>query len=444
MSKTKIAPSQHSQPSRKGKKAWRKNVDISEVQSGLDSLREEILQGGPITEKTDSELFALDTIGDENITKKFKVQKSLRADEILAKRSVIPAVGTRKRAGEENELGTGLTVAGKRRKLDWVSKAEVSRIKTSIQSGTQLKEIHTEDANRDLWAEAPPVTSTTTTLQTDYIPPIKLIVAPKTSSHAPMSMTASGKSIASHRKPKGGTSYNPSFAEWDDLLTKLGDTEIAAEKRRLETEALEAQRQAAIEAAAKDAIYQTDGESAWEGFETEEEGRERDEIARSSAKRPERKDAKQRRKAEKRREEERMNRHEGKMGDRKKMNADIEALKREQKKQRQLQLQPPTANADATAQDSDADDSEDQDDPKLRRRRFGKHFIPEKQLEVVLPDELQDSLRRLKPEGNLLGDRFRNLLVNGKVEYRKQLPPQRKKRVKYTEKWTHKDFRVEV
>jgi nucleolar protein 53 len=33
------------QTSRKGKKAWRKNVDVSDVTAGLDQLREEIIQG---------------------------------------------------------------------------------------------------------------------------------------------------------------------------------------------------------------------------------------------------------------------------------------------------------------------------------------------------------------------------------------------------------------
>lgn len=42
------APQQHSQPSRKGKRAWRKNVDVSEVERGLDRLNEEIIRGcGP-------------------------------------------------------------------------------------------------------------------------------------------------------------------------------------------------------------------------------------------------------------------------------------------------------------------------------------------------------------------------------------------------------------
>jgi len=39
------APQQHKQPSRKGKKAWRKNVDISEVQEGLAHVRDEEIQG---------------------------------------------------------------------------------------------------------------------------------------------------------------------------------------------------------------------------------------------------------------------------------------------------------------------------------------------------------------------------------------------------------------
>lgn len=38
-------PRQFNQPSRKGKKAWRKNVDITEVQKGLEDVREEVIKG---------------------------------------------------------------------------------------------------------------------------------------------------------------------------------------------------------------------------------------------------------------------------------------------------------------------------------------------------------------------------------------------------------------
>ncbi len=39
------APQQHNQKSRKGKKAWRKNVDVTEIDAGLDVAREEVIKG---------------------------------------------------------------------------------------------------------------------------------------------------------------------------------------------------------------------------------------------------------------------------------------------------------------------------------------------------------------------------------------------------------------
>ena len=66
--------------------------------------------------------------------------------------------------------------------------------------------------------------------------------------------------------------------------------------------------------------------------------------------------------------------------------------------------------------------------------------LSEPPLELVLPEELQDSLRLLKPEGNLLKDRFRNILVSGKMETRKPIQQPKKKHVSYTEKWSYKDW----
>lgn len=61
---------------------------------------------------------------------------------------------------------------------------------------------------------------------------------------------------------------------------------------------------------------------------------------------------------------------------------------------------------------------------------------------MVLPDELRDSLRLLKPEGNLLKDRFRNILVRGKMEARRPITQPKKAKRTYTEKWTFKDFTI--
>lgn len=39
-------PAQYKQPSRKGKKAWRKNVDVTEIEKGLEELNDEIIIHG--------------------------------------------------------------------------------------------------------------------------------------------------------------------------------------------------------------------------------------------------------------------------------------------------------------------------------------------------------------------------------------------------------------
>jgi nucleolar protein 53 len=68
--------------------------------------------------------------------------------------------------------------------------------------------------------------------------------------------------------------------------------------------------------------------------------------------------------------------------------------------------------------------------------------IPEAPLEVVLPDELRDSLRLLKPEGNLLKDRFRSMMIRGKVESRRQIPYAKQKKYTVSEKWSYKDWQL--
>ena len=45
MEPSKEAPQQYKQPSRKGKKAWRKNVDVTDVEAGLQEAREEVIKG---------------------------------------------------------------------------------------------------------------------------------------------------------------------------------------------------------------------------------------------------------------------------------------------------------------------------------------------------------------------------------------------------------------
>lgn len=358
----------------------------------------------------------------------------MKVDEILSKRSVIPGVDSRKRSS--SRVTDGILEPGqKRQKKDWISKKDVQRLKESIQGGSQLSTERIADNNSptfDLWA-APIQPEPISQPATDYLEKPKPKVAPSTLQEAPVPMTASGKPVRAIRKPNAGSSYNPSFNDWDDLLTQKGEKEIAAEKKRMQQAAAEAEkaaRIAATAAAVEEAAARTDDESAWEGFES---GYESSEALKK--KRPDRKTQAQRNKIKRRREAERQARHEEKMGDRRKQAAELEAA---------TKLVSAKPGTETLVEEDQEHSSDSGDDSVLRRRRLGTIPIPEKSLEVVLPDELQESLRRLKPEGNLLNDRFRNLLVNGKLEARKPVTQPRKARRSYTEKWTYKDFSVPV
>lgn len=151
-----------------------------------------------------------------------------------------------------------------------------------------------------------------------------------------------------------------------------------------------------------------------------------------TAKRPERKTQVQRNKIKRRKEEER----------KAKMAADIKKHKEQANHIKKIAKEVATKELERelVLADDDDDDSNEGDELELRRRKLGRLALPEKDLELVLPDELADSLRLLKPEGNLLKDRYRSLLVRGKVESRRHIPFAKKAKRKATEKWTHKDF----
>ncbi|KAL4938076.1 hypothetical protein BDV06DRAFT_215377 [Aspergillus oleicola] len=426
MSNTIEAPRQYSQPSRKGKKAWRKNVDVTEVQEGLRLLKDEEIKGGVLAEKPSEELFVIDTKGSSELrdTHRKQNKKLLKADEILAQRSAINAVDTRKRTNSKLTDGV-IEPKTKKHKSDWVSRKEWNRLKQVAKESKPLEK--TGDAGfYDPWADNADPTPYDDP-QFDYLEKPKAKVAPDTLKRAPISLAANGKAVPAVRAPTAGTSYNPTFEDWDALLQEQGEKAVEEEKKRLEEERKEQERQRLIAEGQKDdGEARSDDESAWEGFESEYEKPEW-----LNKKRPERKTKTQRNKIKRRKEAERQAKWEAQQKKKEDQVAQAKAIADRLK------------NQELERVDSDADDSDEEgDDTQLRRRPLGKLRAPEKNSEVVLPDELQDSLRLLKPEGNLLDDRFRTLIVQGKLEARKPVLQPRKAKREVTEKWAYKDFKV--
>lgn len=446
-----LPPQQYSQSSRKGKKAWRKNVDITDITSGLENLREEVIKGGPVAEKPSEELFATDIAGSDHIRKKYGVGKKLKADEVLAQRSAVPSVATRKRKADEAhgdeewakkvaEVKGRVTdgIVPKKQKRDHVSYKEYERLRKLAYGGdTQHKDIVTVDeqgVSYDPW-DAPEEHNGSGNAN-GWLEGKKPVREPATLKRHPVSLARSGKAIPAVGKPDAGKSYNPAFTDWDALLQREGAKEVEAERLRQEEARREkeieelrekARREEELERAGCSSNWESEWESEWEGIMSEAE--EQELLAK---KRPERKTKAERNKIARRKEEKVKKLHEEKLRNRERQLAQVKALaaEAEEKERRKMQL--------VRAQES----SEDEAEVELRRRRFGAHQVPEGPLEVVLADELQESLRLLKPEGDLLGERFRSMMVRGKVETRKKILQHKKKNGKATEKWSYKDWKL--
>ncbi|KUI55218.1 hypothetical protein VP1G_02584 [Cytospora mali] len=425
------APQQHSQPSRKGKKAWRKNVDVTQVQKGLEDLNEEIIQGGVIAEKESDDLFILDTVGNAANVKKVPKVKGLKADEIIAARSAVPAVSSKKRSGDKTTDGL---LPVKRQRTNYVTRKELSRIK-KVADGHHESTVEVVDAAYDPWAMdvTPTAGAVEKPQKNEWIPETIRAKVPSTLAKKPISLAANGKQVPAVAKPAGGYSYNPVVTDYINRLEEEGEKAVEAERKRLEAEAADLMKQeaaarSAAEAEAAEAkaeMSEWDEDSAWEGLESEAEG--------VMAKRPKRKTPAQRNKAKRRKEEERQKKHDAAAKRKEQQAKHIKELAEAvELKQQELALQ----KMEMSDGESEGNDME------LRRRQLGKFKLPEKDLELVLPDELQESLRRLKPEGNLLKERYRSLLVRGRLEARRKIPFRKQAKVKFTEKWTHKDFDI--
>ena len=432
------APATFKQPSRKGKKAWRKNVDLTEVQQGLEDVREEIIKGGVIAEKDASQLFATDITGDEEIAQQQRGRKLLKAHEILAHRSAVPGLEGRKRKVE--------IVAGssKRQKNgSYVPHKEFQRLRTVADRANGGFVVEAEHAvTHDPWAEG----TTVKHPELNFLEEVQSKKEPKTLKQTPKSLTANGKRIPNVRKPDAGKSYNPLVSDWSALLQREGQAAVEVEQSRLaaEYEAAEREARARAEAARVEVLereeYVTDYDSAWEsewdGFKSDTEQQV------WTQKQKGRMTPAERTKVKARREREARERMERKAKERDAQEKRIAHIAKEvsatdkARKAHAVQLQ--TATNYSSSDDSD----EAGDGVEFKRRRFGRVPIPDAPLEVVLPDELEDSLRRLKPEGNLMEERYRNLLVSGKMEVRRKNGQRKQPRTERREKWAYKDWKL--
>ncbi|KAG5356422.1 Ribosome biogenesis protein [Yarrowia sp. B02] len=456
------------QTSRKGKKAWRKNIDLADLNAGLDSARENERQFGSKTLEHADALFTVDTAGTSGDVETYhrkKKEKRLKSDEILAKRSAVPGVIGRKTKKDKKmskeQLDMLLKKAGRRdvdNKLTeaalqadsvletpvydaWgdtavsvpsrkpLSASKVVKPRSEFQGFPQsLKKVqHAGSRVAHMPKSAAPEGILRTTFgngdHREATSHTRSTVRPSTLDHRPL-IFGEDRAV---EIPHGGRSYNPSVEAWQALLQEELAKEEAYEEQRLALQAEQARVQHLMDT-------MDDHEDKEVEYSSAEEEESEDDLEDGSVglsinapAREKRKTVAKRRQIREHKERERV-RKQMKMEMKKIHDKMTQLAKRTQQSEQEKQdLQDLIAGGEAAE--------------KVRTRRYGKYDILEPTLDVKLSGELTDSLRRLKPEGSLMRDRFRSLQQRGKIEARKRhnLKPKYKKKV--TEKWSFKDFK---
>lgn len=228
------------------------------------------------------------------------------------------------------------------------------------------------EATHDLWTDATAKREQEKEPKLSFLEPKMPKRAPLTIKQSPVSQLADGLRAPAVRKPDAGRSYNPTFEDWDALISKAGAAEIEAERRRQEAAKAEAELEERVQKSAAEAnaaerreLQRGDGgdvtESEWEGIESFDE-------AELTRKRPERKTKAQRNKIKRRKEAEREAARHAAQKKKEKEVGRIKLLARELDEQKRITNLKSHKMQSVDELHSDSSDAEE----VIRHRKFGK------------------------------------------------------------------------
>ncbi|KAB5590226.1 hypothetical protein CTheo_6329 [Ceratobasidium theobromae] len=430
------APAQPYQSTRKSKKAWRKNIDIEEVEGHLEGLRdEERVTGGPVHAKSNAQLFSVDVHGDEKLKKRLQKHRPLKYTQILAQRSAVPAVSSRVPV----PTPTPSTSSRRYVRVSASERARLARIahrtKNPLEAAQGRSNLPASEAVKhsgryDVWSTEDPeeaafVRAMRTPEAKEYLLPIVKSHKTRAPPEAPPSLPSLTKVAfpTAVQTPDQGASYNPTYEAHQDLLR------VAHER---EAKRVEAAEKAEEVRRRMEAAWEHSGEGVVEGMrvdvdeEYEDDGEEP--VYPDPVKPPKRKTEQQRRK-EARALAERRSRIS--LAQKRQQLASLTAIK---------SLRRTVEKSQSEAQRAAAERAEKKLAKGLIGMRIGKHIIQEGEVDVQLGEDLPESFRELKPEGNLWRDRWGSMITRGKVEPRVLVLANRKKKTKEYEKHSYKQF----
>ncbi|GAV50066.1 hypothetical protein ZYGR_0S02000 [Zygosaccharomyces rouxii] len=431
-------PAQYKQSSRKGKKAWRKNIDVSDVEKGLQDKNElEITHGTPdLSQLQDDKLFQVDDQGDLDLKSKLIKRKQIKKN--IRSREILDAVKTNSKVDIVKHPKTS---EQPKDKIQNVSKKELQRLlnlagKTVGESKWKnrvAKEGLIKSGSFDLWNQDSGKKMTTRAgIQVEVDPskeiPKELVELSTTSwslpSTRPSTLERAPEKVQEYEElPHAGKSYNPNEKDWNQLIMAEYTSEKAREDNRIAQREYSAKIAHLIEVLGDSEEEDSDSSEEEEENEQEEEGSSNEDtrLSINEVVKNKKKTKYQRNKAKK---------HE----ERVKMQEELKRLKSHLRELEKLQ--------DLEKEVEKKKPAKVQKTKKNKKHKLGtKYSAREANLEVKFSDELSDSLRKLRPEGNLLYDQMRKLQSSGKVETRIPVSRSKGNKPKVTEKWTYKDFK---
>lgn len=436
-------PSQYKQPSRKGKKAWRKNIDISDVEKGLQDKHDlEITHGTQdLSQLQDDKLFQVDDQGDldlkSKLIKRKQIKKNIKSREILDAVKTNSKVDIVKHPKKSDQPKDKIQTVSKK-ELQQLLNLAGKNVGESKWKNRVAKEGLIKSGAFDLWNSGSDEKITTRSgMQLKVDPgkkiPEELVEKSTTGwslpSARPSTMLRAPEKIQEYEDlPHAGKSYNPNTEDWNQLIMAEYNSEKAKENNRIAQREYSAKIAHLMEVLGDSEEEESDASEE----EKEEDGQEDDgtngedtRLSTNEAVKNKKKTKHQRNKAKRHEERVKM------QNELKKLRSQLHELEKLQEVEKEVEKK-----------DEEKTLPKVQKPKRNKKHKLGtKYSAREANLEVKFSDELSDSLRKLKPEGNLLYDQMRKLQSTGKVEPRVPVRRSKGNKPKVTEKWTYKDFK---
>lgn len=369
----------------------------------------------PIVIDHEKDIFSIDLVGDQAVPHRERLGKPLQVDEILKLKSTIcPVTG---RVHNNSALGPGI----QHRKLKGpLPPSELARLRRLVNGQTQYlhkvpprssTSLTEPNSNSDVWG------SSDGSQEVDWVPQTKAKKAPITYGYVPVNLSLSGQTLPPVEVAGPGQSYNPSVAEWKELIRRRSEQQEhldAAKRLRSKRHNLGGSSDERFDLRVSSDSEAEDHKQTDE-YDTDvsDPGISKDQGSKS---RPTAKTRKQRNREKRRKLQ---------VG----LENSLQAKKAEHKyfaavlTSGKLKI----ALKDTICVNAEAQpEGETLDVSAIRKHKFGKHPIAQSPLDVHLPEELAESLRSLKPEGNLFVDRYASLVRRGIIESRVVQPRRRR------------------